>query len=686
MRASALAALLLWAPALRPASAGVVAPDLALMQEQNRIKSDSENRIQKDVLDAILGKGKATPFVDVEMEIKAESEESTRSGMGISEKYKEKAPKASGGMQTTFVLPGIPKPKTITAQQATPEKPEMSQAQQAQQVKGVDEQRYAVNPVFKRLQVTIIHDDSLLDPVKDKARVALVRERVVDAMGQYKLQPDQVVFRPTRFDKPPLVDWKEDFKKPSVYLPLLYALLLLLFLSFLFGPLSRFFRQYVAALREKKSGEYEVLNKSENEGDGGGDDEKDEALEELSKGELDIMLGRKPAEAPPAPPEEDEEMKKFEPFKYITEENFKRLANLFLVRGDEPWLVAVVLTYLQPEIARATLTSLPVEMQAKVAIEALKIRQVTREQLMAIDADIKESVDFVVGGMERLTQLLDEADTLTRSNILQYLKNEKPDVYQRVRLFILTFEDVTTFPDRDMQTIVRELKTEAMAKALQGAPPDVVNKFLSNMSSGAASLLKESIEYATGLTPAQVEEERSKIMDVIKVLEKEGKVNVRSGRGDAFSGFHEEVASERAEKYAPRTRAAEQAVAQLLSDTNAGPAGAPAAAAASSPAPAPAARPAPMPAPAPSQAAAAQPYVAAGVQGHDAGQFEQAAQYLEYALSLDPSLTSARQYLGNCYVQLGRVNEAISQFEAVLAVNPDPGLRQWVDGMKAQAI
>ena len=672
MRLLPLAVLLVCAASSRIEAAGIIAPDLALLQEQNRIKADSELRIQRDVLDPILGKGKAATFVDVEMEVKAESEESTREGMGISEKYKEKAPAAAGGMQTTFVLPGIPKPKTITQQKEAPEKPEQSQAQQAQQIKGVQEQRFAVNPVFKRLQVTVIHDDSAL---KDKAQVELVRSRIVDAMGQYKLQPDQVAFRPTKFDKPPLVDWKEDFKKPSVYLPLLYALLLLMFLSFLFGPLSRFFRQYVAALREKKSGEYEVLNKSENEDKGGEGEDGDESLEELTKGELDIMLGRKPPEPPPVPPEEDESMKKFEPFTYITEENFKRLANLFLVRQDEAWLVAVVLSYLKPDIGRATLTALPIEMQAKIAVEALKIRQVTREQLMAIDADIKESVDFVVGGMERLTQLLDEADTLTRANILQYLKNEKPEVYQRVRKFILTFEDVVTFPDRDMQTIVRELKTEAMAKALQGAAPDVVTKFLSSMSTGAASLLKESIEYAQGLTTGQVEEERSKIMDVIKVLEKEGKVNVRQSRGEAFSGFHEEVASENEEKYAPRTRAAEQAVAQLMSGTNAGPAAGPGAA--------PAAAPAPALAPA---AAQAQQYVQAGVQSHDAGQFPQAVQYLEYALSLDGSLWQARQYLGNCYVQLGRTNEAIAQFEAVLSVNPDEGLRQWVDGMKAQAI
>lgn len=675
MRASLFAALLaLLSSAPLPAAAGVVSPNLGLLQEQNHIKADAELKIQRDVLDPILGKGKAAPFVDVEMEIKLESEESMRSGMGVSEKYKEKAPGPKGGMQTTFVLPGIPKPKTITQGPETPDRPEASQAQQAQQMKGVQEERFALKPTFKRLQVTVIHDDTVLDPVKDAARLTQVRERIVDAMGQYQLTQDKVVFRPTKFDKPPLVDWREDFKKPSVYLPLLYALLFLLFLWFLFGPLSRFFRQYVSALREAKKGEFEVLNKAEDKGEDG-EDENDDTLEELTKGELDIMLGRKPPEPLPATPEEDEDaMKKFEPFTYITEENFKRLANLFLVRQDEPWLVTVVLSYLKPEIARATLTLLPVELQAKIAIESLKLRQVTREQLMAIDADVKESVDFVVGGMERLTQMLDEADTLTRANILEYLKNEKPDVYQRVRKFILTFEDVVGFPDRDMQTIVRELKTESMAKALQGAAPDIVNKFLSNMSAGAASLLKESIEYAAGLTPAQIEEERSKIMDVVKVLEKGGKVNVRQSRGDAFSGFHEEVASDSGEKYAPRTRAAEQAVATLLG-SGGGPTGV-------SAAPPQAALPAPAPAVSQAQAEAAKPYLDAGIQYHDAGRFQEAAQYLEYALAQDGSLWQGRQYLANCYVQLGRNKDAIAQFEQVLLVNPDPGLRQWVDGMK----
>src|SRR5579883_2768427 len=211
------AVIALWALAgALPALGAVPAPDIGLLQEQNRIKNESEAKIQNDILDPILGKGQAVPFVDVEMEVKVESEESTRSGMGLAEKYREKIAGAnSAGMQTVEVMPGIPKPKTITGN-GPPQKPESASAQQAQQIKGIQEERYAVKPVFKKLGVTVIHDEGVL---KDKAQVDLVRSRIVDAMAQYDLQPDQVAFRPTKF-KHLQIDWRDDLKKPEVYLPL----------------------------------------------------------------------------------------------------------------------------------------------------------------------------------------------------------------------------------------------------------------------------------------------------------------------------------------------------------------------------------------------------------------------------------------------------------------------------------
>ena len=289
------------------------------------------------------------------------------------------------------------------------------------------------------------------------------------------------------------------------------------------------------------------------------------------------------------------------------------------------------------------------EIQAKVAIETATIRQVTREQVLAIDADIKEKVDFVLGGVEHLSKMLEDADAETRDHILEYLKSEKPSIYEKVRKAILTFEDIPSFPDREMQVVVRELKTETMAKALQGAPPEILNKFLANMSTGAASLLKEEMEYERELPSSQVQEERKKIMEVVKHLEKEGKVLLRE-KAPALSleGLEEEVsASEtRQSRWAEASGAASGAVS-------------------------------------PQQA---QAYLSAGAQAVQAGQHEAAVSYLEYALQLDAGQWQAYYYLGAAYYALGKTREALAAYEKLLSHQPDPNLRQWVDSLKASLL
>ena len=83
------------------------------------------------------------------------------------------------------------------------------------------------------------------------------------------------------------------------------------------------------------------------------------------------------------------------------------------------------------------------------------------------------------------------------------------------------------FPDTAVQGIVREIGTEQLSRALRGAPPEYMNKFFTNMSAGAAALLKESMDYGRPLTPEQIEEERKNLMDLIAKLEKDGKITLR---------------------------------------------------------------------------------------------------------------------------------------------------------------
>ncbi len=613
--------------------------ETSLMEKQDGMRREVETKIKKEILDPILGADRSFVFADVEMEVIAKKADQTNEGVGVIQKYREKGAGQDQGGNTDFLLPGIPKPKSVLG--TDNKRPESSLGQQTQQAKGMQKTRYGLETEITGFQLTVIHDDLL-----PKAAVALARERVNDFLLPYKIRKKDaptVVFKPTKFKAANPLD---DLKRPSVYLPLLYALLFLILLLFLFGPLWGFFRKYVKALMAKPGAEVNIEDKRE-EGGGGEEEGKDETEGHQS---IDMSFLQKDEEKKE---DEDALMKKFDPFTYLNEENLKRLIYLFLLRKEDPWVIAVVLSYLKPDLSRQALSMLPVEMQSRVALEALTVRQATREQIDAIDKDIRDNVDFVMGGIERLSKMLEDSDPATRKNIIEYLKTQKPDIFEKVKRIMMMFEDIVNFPDRDMQTIIRSLSNEDIAKAVAKADPALANKFFSNMSQGAVSAIKEIMEYSGEITPVQQDESQMKILDAIKALEAEGKINVRQGNTQEvyiIDGGEMSSGDERKRKFESMTAPKEEASTGLTRE----------------------------------QTEQARQYMAAGVDMYNQGKIQESLQYLEYASSVNPGDAQTWQYLGAAYYALQRVDDAVAAYEKYAILSGDPAAAEWLTGFKQQ--
>ena len=626
-----LLVVLLALPALLPAQVGM---DASLMEKQDSMRRETETKIKKEILDPILGADRSFVFADVELEVIAKKAEQTKEGLGIIQKYKEKG-MGQTNPDTDFLLPGIPKPRSVLGGEN--KRPEAATGQQAQQAKNVQEIRYGLETEITRFQLSVIHDETL-----PKEAVKLARERVDDFLLPYKIRKKDaptVVFKPTKFK---VANPLEELKRPGVYLPLLYALLFLILLLFLFGPLWGFFRKYIKALMAKPGAEVNIEQKME-EGGGSGAGEGDENTEGHQA--IDMTYGQKSDE------DEDETMKKFEPFTYLTEENLKRLIYLFLLRKEDPWVIAIVLSYMKPDLARQALSMLPVEMQSKVALEALTVRQATREQIEAIDKDIRESVDFVMGGIERMIKMLEEADPVIKRNILEYLKTQKPDVYEKIKKAILMFEDLPGYSDKDLQTIIRGVGPEDIARALSKADPQIVNKFFSNMSQGAANAIKEIMEYSGEVSAVQTDEAQTKILDAVKKLEAEGKITARQGNSQEvyiIDGGEMSSGDERRRKYESMSASRQEV-----------PAG-----------------------PSPEQVEQAGQYLAAGVEMYNQGKAQESLQYLEYASSVNSGVAQTWQYLGAAYYALERVDDAVAAYEKYAALSGDPAAAEWLAGFK----
>jgi flagellar motor switch protein FliG len=619
-------------PALRavdpaPAAMPALSPDMYLLEQESKFEREKTEYLQQNILDKVLGPGRAVVIVDVEMGLETKAME-----MGMEKKKNtkkkneaEEGKEAQPAPQARMLVPGVPMPKSVSSLAAPPDDlggEEKGSGGQLQQKK------YEVRTNIKKLLVTVLYDKKV-----STDKLQAVKQAIIALL---KVTEQQLIFTPTVFTE---TAWQEVLK-PHWLIPLIIILLILLFL---WGPLRTFFKRLNAAL-EDKTQKIEQTLKQESEEESEENAEEDGDQEGGGEGEGDQAKTEEELAA-----EEEEKMKKFEPFTYVGEQNLKGLA--YLLRKEEPWIIALVLSYLKPEYSKEIFVSMPPELQARVAVETATIRQTSLEQVMSIDEYVKKKIDFVLGGIENLIKILNESDKGTRENILDYLRNEKPMLYERVREEVLLFEDILRFPDTAIQGIVREIGTESLSRALRGASPEYLNKFFTNMSAGAAALLKESMDYGRPLTPEQIEDERKALMELVGKLEKDGKIAVRKKRKTGILEGEE---------------AADESEGLHLN--------------ASAPKPVPAVKPV-VPDVDPVRA---QETFQTGTVYYEQGQYPQAIEQFHYAIQAQPDFWQAYQYLGTAYYAQGMVNEAMGAYERMTEINPDPSLRAWVDQWKAQ--
>jgi len=155
-------------------------------------------------------------------------------------------------------------------------------------------------------------------------------------------------------------------------------------------------------------------------------------------------------------------------------------------------------------------------------------------------------------------------------------------------------------------------------------------------------MLKEEIEYGRPVTNDQVEEERRKIVDLIKQMEADGKLSFREkGAGAALSG--DEIGSE----------TPSLSMSSLL--VGAGQKN-------------------------PDQAMEA---YNAGVACSEQGDLEEAIKHYEKAVRADGEHLAAHQGLANAYYSLERYQEASVAYDKVLALEPNDELKAWVEQVRA---
>ncbi len=217
----------------------------------------------------------------------------------------------------------------------------------------------------------------------------------------------------------------------------------------------------------------------------------------------------------------------------LREMDGKTLANF--MHDEHPQTVAFILAHLYPNHAGEILSLLDEEMQKEVAYRITQLGRLSPEVIEEASNVLRNEIRQVrgkeLGGAKPVAEILNFVDKNTEEIILAGLTEADPALAEGVRGLMFLFDDLGRIDDHSMQQLIREVERDKWVMGLRTASPQLKKKVFGNMSERAGALMREELESMGPVRLRDVEVVQREILEAARELEVEGKIFLRSGKG-----------------------------------------------------------------------------------------------------------------------------------------------------------
>ncbi len=228
------------------------------------------------------------------------------------------------------------------------------------------------------------------------------------------------------------------------------------------------------------------------------------------------------------------------PFKALENVSPKMLAQI--LRNEHPQTLALILGHLDPEQAAGLLQNLPSGVRPEVLVRLAKLEAVPEDMLMEVDKVLERQLLAMggregrkVGGVPSVAEILNAVDRNTEEEVLSDIEEESAQLAEEIRQLMFVFEDIKQLDDRSIRELLKEVSNDELTLSLKGASDDLKDKFFSNLSERAATMIREDLEIMGPVKLSDVEAAQMNIVKVVRRLEAEGRIIITGkGGGDVL--------------------------------------------------------------------------------------------------------------------------------------------------------
>ncbi|MEA1052022.1 flagellar motor switch protein FliG [Lamprobacter modestohalophilus] len=201
-----------------------------------------------------------------------------------------------------------------------------------------------------------------------------------------------------------------------------------------------------------------------------------------------------------------------------------------LIRDEHPQIIATVLVHLERRQAAAVLELFDDKLRNDVVLRIATFSGVQPAALQELTEVLTGMLDgqtlkrSKMGGVRTAAEILNMMNTTQEEAAIETVRAHSEDLAQKIIDEMFLFENLIELDDRSIQLLLKEIDTDSLVVALKGAPENLVEAFLRNMSSRASEMIREDMEARGPMRVSQVEAEQKAILQVARRLSESGEI------------------------------------------------------------------------------------------------------------------------------------------------------------------
>jgi flagellar motor switch protein FliG len=211
-----------------------------------------------------------------------------------------------------------------------------------------------------------------------------------------------------------------------------------------------------------------------------------------------------------------------------------------LIRDEHPQILATVLIHLDRLKASEVLEKLPARLRHDVIMRIATFGGIQPSALNELTDVLTEMLSGQglkrsrLGGVRTAAEIVNLMASAQEEEAIAHVRGVDDALAQRIVDEMFVFENLLGLEDRSIQRLLKDIEAESLIIALKGAPPELREKFLSNMSQRAAEALREDMDLRPPVRVSQVEAEQKAILQIARRLSETGEIVITAPGTDDY--------------------------------------------------------------------------------------------------------------------------------------------------------